>query len=256
MGGGADARETPGGALLSGCRRAVRVVQGRACDARAPRLRSGTSAPALPLTARGARTRRYTGHVHMQRATFGNTFSNATKVALQCPPDSPEPLTHFDMSKGQRTMETTGFALAGTGFTAAAKHVEATKNSRVYVQGSKVDLGEYYKTLENCNYEQILIKSGSSKKARSYVNLGDNYYYSGQHVWETTYMESYEEEPRLMAVQTEQGKAALLSSADAPAGAEEEGDVEEAKFRYRCIQAAVGQKRLDDLEEQIRAKVC
>jgi hypothetical protein len=201
------------------------------------------------------RVYRYTGHVHKQRATFGNTFSNSTRVALQCPPDSPEPLTHFDTSKGQRTMQTTGFALPGTGFTAASKPVEANKTNRVYVQGSKVDLLEYYKTLESCNYEQILIKSGSSKKARSYLNLGDNFYYSGQHFWETTYMESHEEEPRLMAVQSEQGKAALISSMDTPAGAEQQVDVEEATFRYRCIQAAVGQKRLDDLEEQIRSKV-
>jgi len=173
---------------------------------------------------RGMRVYRYTGHVHKQRATFGNTFSNSTRVALQCPPDSPEPLTHFDTSKGQRTMQTTGFALPGTGFTAASKPVEANKTNRVYVQGSKVDLLEYYKTLESCNYEQILIKSGSSKT-------------------------------RLMAVQSEQGKAALISSMDTPAGAEQQVDVEEATFRYRCIQAAVGQKRLDDLEEQIRSKV-
>jgi hypothetical protein len=193
--------------------------------------------------------------VHKQRETFGNTFSNSTRVAMQCPPDSPEPMTHWDMSKGQRTMQTQGFSLPGTGFTAASKPTEAAKNTRVYVQGSKVDLGEYYKTLESCDYEQILIKSGSSKKARSYINLGDNFYYSGQHIWETTYQESYDEEGALMAVQTEAGKAALQSSLEQPLG-DEDVDVDEVTYRYRCIQAVVGKKRLDDLEEQICSKVC
>lgn len=198
--------------------------------------------------------RRYTGHVHKQRDCFGTTYSNSTRVAMQCPPDSPEPMTHWDMSRGQRTMQTSGFALAGSGFTAASKPTEDSKSSRIYVQGSKVDLAEYYKTLEECNYEQILIKSGSSKKARSYINLGDNFYYSGQHVWETTYQESYEEEAALMAVQTESGKAALQASLETPAGSQEV-DIDEITYRYRCIQAVVGKKRLDDLEEQIRSKV-
>ena len=151
-------------------------------------------------------------------------------------------------------MQTAGYQLPGSGFTASAKPTETNKSNRVYVQGSKVDLLEYYKTLESCNYEQILIKSGSSKKARSYVNLGDDYYYSGQHMWETTYMESYEEEPRLMAVQSEAGKAAIEQGVTAQDG-NDETDMEEVAFRYRVIQAVVGKKRLDDLEEQIRSKV-
>jgi hypothetical protein len=198
--------------------------------------------------------RRYTGHVHKQRETFGATFGNSSKVALQCPPDSPEPMTSWDLSRGKRTMQTTGFNLPGTGFTAAAKPQETKQNTRTYMQGSKVDIMEYYKTLDACDYEQILIKSGSSKKARSYINMGDNFYYSGPHIWETTYQESYEEEPRLLAVQSDAGKVALQSSLDA-AGEQEEVDVDEVTFRYRCIQAAVGKKRLDELEESIRQKV-
>jgi len=196
----------------------------------------------------------YTGHVHKQRETFGATFGNSSKVALQCPPDSPEPMTTWDLSRGKRTMQTTGFNLAGTGFTAAAKPQETKQNTRTYMQGSKVDIIEYYKTLDACDYEQILIKSGSSKKARSYINMGDNFYYSGPHIWETTYQESYEEEPRLLAVQSDAGKVSLQSSLDA-AGEQQEVDVDEVTFRYRCIQAAVGKKRLDELEESIRQKV-
>lgn len=195
----------------------------------------------------------YTGHIHKQRETFGTTFANGTRVALQCPPDSPEPMTHWDMSRGQRTMQTPGFSLPGSGFTAVAKPSDSNKANRVYVQGSKVDLQEYYKALEACDYEQILIKSGSAKKARSYMKQGDNFYYSGPHMFETTYMESYEEEPRLMAVQTEKGKSSLEASSKE--GCASDVDRDEATFRYRCIQAVVGEKRLNDLEEQIRSKV-
>jgi len=193
----------------------------------------------------------YTGHIHKHRETFGASFANATRVAQQCPPDSPEPTTHWEQGKGTRVMTTDGFSLPGTGFTATAKQSDTQKGRHhVYVQGSKVDLMNYYKTLEANNYEQVLIKSGSSSKARSYVALGDNYYFSGAHAWETTYAESFDEEARYEAV-----KDGEPPKEQAVQKEPEEVDVEEASFRYRVIQGLVGKERLDQLEEAIRAKV-
>mmetsp|Transcript_45439 Transcript_45439/g.108449 ORF Transcript_45439/g.108449 Transcript_45439/m.108449 type:complete len:312 (-) Transcript_45439:47-982(-) len=196
----------------------------------------------------------YTGHIHKHRETFGASFANATRVAQQCPPDSPEPTTHWELGKGTRVMTTDGFSLPGTGFTAAAKQSDTQKGHLVYVQGSKVDLLNYYKTLEANNYEQVLIKSGSSSKARSYVNLGDNYYFSGAHVWETTYMESHEEGPRYEAVKDGLGLPSEAARCATPA-MEAAVDIDEASYRYRVIQGLVGQERLNQLEDAIRAKV-
>eukprot|EP00288_Rhodomonas_lens_P013555 CAMPEP_0177696644 /NCGR_PEP_ID=MMETSP0484_2-20121128/4089_1 /TAXON_ID=354590 /ORGANISM="Rhodomonas lens, Strain RHODO" /LENGTH=244 /DNA_ID=CAMNT_0019207627 /DNA_START=164 /DNA_END=898 /DNA_ORIENTATION=+ len=157
-------------------------------------------------------------------------------------------------------MNTVGHSLPGTGFDAMAKPSESSKGTKTYVQGSSVDLIEYYKTLEANDYEQVLIKSGSSKKARSFINLGDNFYFSGQHFWETTYQESFDEEERIAAVQTGDGGGAKDAGPqagflDVEQADEDEVDVEEATFRYRVIQAVVGKKRCDELEEQIRNKV-
>mmetsp|Transcript_29479 Transcript_29479/g.74061 ORF Transcript_29479/g.74061 Transcript_29479/m.74061 type:complete len:320 (+) Transcript_29479:195-1154(+) len=202
----------------------------------------------------------YTGHVHKLRQTFGTTYSNASRVALQCPPDSPEPMSQWDQARGTRVMTASGYNLPGSGFTALAIPNETTKGDRVYVQGSSVDLGGYYRTLEANNYDQVLIKSGSPKKAKSHLVMGDNFYYSGQHVWETTYQETFKEGP-VMAALSNNGQAASAEFSGIPVmpgtegGEEEEVNYEEATYRYRVIQAVVGKKRLDELEDQIRAKV-
>uniref|UniRef100_A0A6U4UY24 EF-hand domain-containing protein n=1 Tax=Hemiselmis andersenii TaxID=464988 RepID=A0A6U4UY24_HEMAN len=200
----------------------------------------------------------YTGHVHKLRETFGTTYSNASRVALQCPPDSPEPMSQWDQSRGTRVMTASGYNLPGSGFTAMAIPNETQKGDRVYVQGSSVDLAGYYKTLEANEYQQVLIKSGSPKKAKSHLIMGDNFYYSGQHVWETTYQETFKEGP-VMAALSNGGASAESSGIPVMPGTEgqEEDEVnfDEATYRYRVIQAVVGKKRLDDLEDQIRAKV-
>ena len=90
-------------------------------------------------------------------------------------------------------MTASGHSLPGTGFTATATPNETVRGDRVYVQGSSVDLGGYYKTLEANNYQQVLIKSGSHSKAKSNLIMGDNFYYSGPSAWETTYQESFKE---------------------------------------------------------------
>jgi len=202
----------------------------------------------------------YSGHIHKARETFGTTFTNSSRVAMQCPPDSPEPMAEW--SKGTRVMTAKGFSLPGTGFSATATPNQVAKGDKVYIQGSSVDLGGYYKTLEANNYSQVLIKSGSHSKAKSSLIMGDNFYYSGQHVWETTYGETFKEGPIMEALKNE-GKQQFdengnnLNSTMKSTGqeADEEVDVDEATFRYRVIQAVVGAKRLDELEDQIRAKV-
>jgi hypothetical protein len=68
--------------------------------------------------------------------------------------------------RGTRVMTAKGFSLPGTGFSATAIPNQVAKGDKVYIQGSSVDLGGYYKTLEANNYSQVLIKSGSHSKVR------------------------------------------------------------------------------------------
>jgi len=189
----------------------------------------------------------YTGHVHKLQETYGSTFSKAAELVKKCPPETPEPFSMWDLSKGTRTLQTSGYFVPGSGYAGTSRPSASTKESNIFVQGSNVDLHQYYRTLEAGNYQQILIKSGSPKKARSFVQFGDGFYFSGPSFWETTYSESYDEESATKAVQNNDEKAIDDET--------KEVDGDEASFRYRVLQALVGERRLDELELEIRDKV-
>uniref|UniRef100_A0A7S4N8T1 EF-hand domain-containing protein n=1 Tax=Guillardia theta TaxID=55529 RepID=A0A7S4N8T1_GUITH len=190
----------------------------------------------------------YTGHVHKLQETYGSTFAKAANLVTKCPPETPEPFSMWDLSKGTRTLQTSGYYVPGSGCAGSSRPSASTKDTNIFIQGSNVDLHQYYRTLEAGNYQQILIKSGSPKKARSFVQFGDGFYFSGPSFWETTYSESYDEESATKAVQNSDNKE---TASEEP----EEVDAEEASLRYRVLQALVGTKRLDELELEIRDKV-
>mmetsp|Transcript_18479 Transcript_18479/g.60660 ORF Transcript_18479/g.60660 Transcript_18479/m.60660 type:complete len:101 (-) Transcript_18479:522-824(-) len=89
----------------------------------------------------------------------------------------------WDLSKGTRTLQTSGYYVPGSGCAGSSRPSASTKDTNIFIQGSNVDLHQYYRTLEAGNYQQILIKSGSPKKARSFVQFGDGFYFSGPSFW-------------------------------------------------------------------------
>ena len=110
---------------------------------------------------------------------------------------------------------------------------------------SRADSHTGSETLEATNYDKLtIVKSGLPSKARSHINNGDRFYFSGRHMWETTYMDSYfrRHEPR-------SGGGGPPTEPLVPK------DPATVRHRYAVLQAVVGRRRLDALEALLREKL-
>jgi len=144
-------------------------------------------------------------------------------------------------------LETT-YDLPGNNFTGLAEPngfgSGENADNRKYIQGSTVDIVSYYEALEATNYDKLtIVKSGLPSKARSHIDNGDRFYFSGRHMWETTYMDSYHRH----AAAAPPPPTDPLQPDLADAGA--------VRHRYAVLQAVVGRRRLDELEGLLREKL-
>ena len=99
-------------------------------------------------------------------------------------------------------------------------------------------------SLEAQNYDQLtIVKSGMPSKARSHIENGDRFYFSGRHMWETTYMDSYHHNRAPGEGEAPPTEPLALK------------DPATVRHRYAVLQAVVGRRRLGELEALLREKL-
>lgn len=195
----------------------------------------------------------YTGHVPRLRQTFGMSCLRASD-SLGRTVAKPEQRTG-DLQKlayvqdGQRKLGLSrGVQLLGTGFTATCTSTGKEKlqdnvDADVYVQGTKVNLKAYYDTCRAHNFQNLLIKAGNPGKNQSNISLGDNFYYCGKHMYETTHKEAYQK-----------GKDTANNGPE-PTDEEKESIRKERIHNYMVSQAIVGLKKMDLIQAILSDKI-
>ena len=111
---------------------------------------------------------------------------------------------------------------------------------QVYEQGTKVNLSSYYATCEAKNYRVSQIQSGFAGKNKSNIHNGDNYYFSGKHMYETTQGEAY-------------CKQTSTSSAEEKLSVDEQEALQKGRLRkYQLSKAVVGKERIAQITDKIK----
>jgi len=135
----------------------------------------------------------YSGHVPAYVNTYGITYAKATSSALT-PIRSPSPCMH-EWKQGVSVREVTQSpgTLPGPGYQGFIK------NKETVIQGTSVDLSAYYKSL-GVQETEMRVKAAKmgvpvqqKKKTRNVSNvpMGDNYYWGGRHMFQTSNQEAY-----------------------------------------------------------------
>ncbi len=115
----------------------------------------------------------------------------------------------------------------------------STFRLQVFEQGTKVNLSSYYATCEARNYRVSQIQSGFAGKNKSNIHNGDNYYFSGKHMYETTQGEAY-------------SRPAPQSAAERLSVDEEEAVRKERLRKYQVAKAVVGKVRIGQITNKIK----
>jgi len=134
----------------------------------------------------------YAGHVPQNNQTYGITYGKATASVLS-PIRSPSPFTYeYQNGDSQREVTQSPGTIPGPGFTAFI-------GKEKVCQGSEVDLSLYYKSLAVAEAEmkaraaELGIPVQQKKKTRnvSSIEMGDNYFWAGKHMFQTSNQETY-----------------------------------------------------------------
>ncbi|KAJ1471296.1 hypothetical protein T484DRAFT_1844740 [Baffinella frigidus] len=202
----------------------------------------------------------YAGHVPKLLHNFGRSYTPGTRTALKTPPaPKARPVSSYDQARNRRVLSVQHL-LPGNSFSGSEFRIQGVggENSLMlpddngniqYLQGSRVDIAAYYTSLAARNYEQLLIKS---VKARSNIEMGDRYYFTGPHMWQTTQKESFgwsgadgggDSSQKASGTKLKQQE---VSSMKGP---------KDKAYKYKVVQAVVGTRRLDLLEKAVRAKL-
>mmetsp|Transcript_49591 Transcript_49591/g.116934 ORF Transcript_49591/g.116934 Transcript_49591/m.116934 type:complete len:482 (+) Transcript_49591:214-1659(+) len=192
----------------------------------------------------------YTGHVPRLRETFA--VRNKVASDSVCSSDmssSRNPFQVIDERGGQRRLLSSpltrppGTGFVGTSYSAKTREQRGNQNVDIYQQGTRVHLKSYYDACEATNYRDILIKAGFAGKNKSSVHVGDSYFYSGKHMYETTQKEAFRD-PK---------------GNDDDEEEESEESIEKARTermrQYTMARAVVGMDRINSLVKQLSQKV-
>mmetsp|Transcript_37281 Transcript_37281/g.76410 ORF Transcript_37281/g.76410 Transcript_37281/m.76410 type:complete len:337 (-) Transcript_37281:108-1118(-) len=222
----------------------------------------------------------YTGFIPRIQNSFAQTFTAATRVAMSCPPTPDIEATSYDFQSGMRHL-TTPNPLPGTGFLGFVEEAESPEPAKRYMQGGPVNLTSYYedqvRKVERVKTEnpRMLTQKKSPVRNLSQVPMGDTYYYSGKHMFQTTTKESYKPSHEAMwesfddleNTGTSQGS---LNQSFSPqrtsstpnrlrcrrsTGGEDGVDQDPIEYRYKTAQALVGKARIDSLHVQVADRV-
>jgi hypothetical protein len=125
--------------------------------------------------------------------SFGVTFSRATSSAL-APIRCPTPVSHtWKQGLSVREVTQSPGTLPGPGFEGFIKNKENV------IQGTRVDLKAYYGSLMTDEQKlrtqaaQLGVPVQQKKRTRNVSNvaMGDNFYWAGRHMFQTTNQEAY-----------------------------------------------------------------
>jgi len=193
----------------------------------------------------------YTGHVPRLRETFAvrNKVASDSLQAVEVSP-ARGPFQVIEARGGQRRLLTSthsrppGTGFVGTSFPPKTREMRGNTNVDIYNQGTRVHLQSYYEACEANEYRDILIKAGYAGKNKSSVHVGDSFFYSGKHMYETTQREAYPN-PSKPGEEEEQQQ----SKEDI------EKERKERVRQYTMARAVVGSKRINSLVKQLAQKV-
>jgi len=179
----------------------------------------------------------YTGHVPQMRQTYGVSGFRAVESLRNTLSPMSETISKIDYTRSSRRRIgiPRGSQLVGTGFTATL----GTGDSDTFIQGTRVNMQDYYASCEAQEFKCLPIRSGFPAKNKSSVHLGDGFYFCGRHMYETTHKETF------------RPNEDLRESASTFGAIREEDRV----HKYASAQAIVGKGRMDELELQLSEKI-
>mmetsp|Transcript_3480 Transcript_3480/g.6933 ORF Transcript_3480/g.6933 Transcript_3480/m.6933 type:complete len:316 (-) Transcript_3480:79-1026(-) len=196
----------------------------------------------------------YTGFVPKLQNVIATTYATSSRVALMCPPTPDLETVDYDFLAGSRRLRTAS-PLAGTGFHGFIDEMSALPfegeetQQREYRQGGRVNLGSYYsdqhrkmETMKRINPRAVTQKRNPVRNM-SQVPFGDDYYYSGKHMFETTTKEA-------QAQANPPPKHDLMMTSMAI-----RGDARELGYEYKIAHAMIGATRLDLLHKEVAERV-
>uniref|UniRef100_A0A7S4KPR6 EF-hand domain-containing protein n=1 Tax=Guillardia theta TaxID=55529 RepID=A0A7S4KPR6_GUITH len=145
----------------------------------------------------------YSGFIPKFQFHHGLTFASATRAVMACPPTPDFDTTvTMDYRVGRRRVMTSS-PILGTGFSSLRgldpSDEDDNVGPRTFLQGGPVNLASYYEDLQRKvdrmrkENPKSITQRKNPLRNRSQVTVGDGYYYTGKHMFTTTFKESYDE---------------------------------------------------------------